>query len=481
MATGKSVKALSVRAPDGTEIIPGMRPGDVEGAGFTPPMLLAFNVHTSSSAPTPNDDAGDGHFVNRLWRHLNAGTSTDDLYVCLSASSGAAVWRELQSPGSIVGLTNPLVAGLNAAGHLIFAAPFAGFRDRYYDLAADASNYVSGGVATLTGVYNAYQHANLTDALQIVLPDPDSVGANDALFGIVSIKLGSGGSITISQSESWAWEKASASEADPTIPTAEGAIVRLRYSYDPVAGQYAVSLSHLPAGSAPSSGAIEMIDGAWSQSSLSANNRDEHSHTHTWTSDTQDGTVYAVVIFVSDGEQNEVTAPGELTEATRTPTGNYSDAHTYIGFYKPSQGDLDANTKTFTFTKNNEIGQIIVFEVTGPSSGIAVGNTAFSRNSSPRSSVPSEDLNVLADGSFLLCVCGRDTKTSGDTKSVLVSSANGFTTLVARTSTAVSDPAYAVTYRENVTEGTYGTPVFNTSDGSALDRVQMEAVVLEPA
>lgn len=366
---------------------------------------------------------------------------------------------------------------LDADDNPIVNFRFAGAADRYYDLDADTDSLIAAGTATLVEEHNAYYHPNLTSALQIILPDPALTPAPDAAFGIISVKLGSGGSLSIGGDVPWAWEKAGPSESDPTIPTADGSIFRLRYSYDPVAELYGVSLSHLEAVPV-SSGNITYVANSVTESSLSANNRDTHSHTHTWTSSAQDGGLYGVVVFVSDGF-GSVTAPGSLTEAARTPSGSSTDAHVYIGLYKPSSGDLSTGSTEFTFTKTNEIAQIVVFEVQGPTSGIAVGANAFNRNSSVRTSIPSEQLGASLDGSFMICVAGRDTLTD-DPASVTVGSANGFTTLVDTSSAATGSPAYAVTYREDVAAGTYNTPSFTQTDGET-SRGQMEAVVLEPA
>src|SRR5690606_13760776 len=102
-----------------------------------------------------------------------------------------------------------------------------------------------------------------------------------------------------------------------------------------------------------------------SESALSASNRDTHSHTHTWLSATQDGGVFAAVIFISDG-YGAVTEPVTLTDAARTPPGDYSDAQVYVGIFEPSQGQLDADTTEFEFAKTNEMGQIVVIELQGP-------------------------------------------------------------------------------------------------------------------
>src|SRR5690606_12205818 len=146
-----------------------------------------------------------GHWVGRYWLNVSTGA----VYIAASVDTGAADWTLLNGSINITGLSSPLNAPLDADGKAISNAPFAGFRDYYYDLDDDPENLVDTGVASLSAEYNANQYAGLDDALEIVLPDPSSVGTGEAPFGVISVSLASGGSIEISDSESWAWEKAS--------------------------------------------------------------------------------------------------------------------------------------------------------------------------------------------------------------------------------------------------------------------------------
>jgi head-tail adaptor len=49
---------------------------------------------TATAAPTVNDDAGDGYAVGSFWWD----TAHDQVYLCLDATAGAAVWQEWQGP-----------------------------------------------------------------------------------------------------------------------------------------------------------------------------------------------------------------------------------------------------------------------------------------------------------------------------------------------------------------------------------------------
>lgn len=53
---------------------------------------------SASSAPTVGDDSNDGYSVDSRWLDL----TNDKVYICLDASVGAAVWREVTVTGSQV-------------------------------------------------------------------------------------------------------------------------------------------------------------------------------------------------------------------------------------------------------------------------------------------------------------------------------------------------------------------------------------------
>lgn len=54
-------------------------------------VVLHKNNLSASAAPTANDDSGDGYAVGSVW----IDTTNDDVYQCVDASVGAAVWEQL--------------------------------------------------------------------------------------------------------------------------------------------------------------------------------------------------------------------------------------------------------------------------------------------------------------------------------------------------------------------------------------------------
>lgn len=68
--------------------------------------------YTATTDPTPNDDIGDGYAAGSIWHNGNS------VFRCVSASSGAAVWRRLTADPVIrgFGVENPsgLEAGLQS-------------------------------------------------------------------------------------------------------------------------------------------------------------------------------------------------------------------------------------------------------------------------------------------------------------------------------------------------------------------------------
>jgi hypothetical protein len=53
--------------------------------------LVPLSKYDATTAPTVNDDSGDGYDVGSKW----IDETNDKAYICLDATSGAAVWLEL--------------------------------------------------------------------------------------------------------------------------------------------------------------------------------------------------------------------------------------------------------------------------------------------------------------------------------------------------------------------------------------------------
>lgn len=71
----------------------------LDSGGVDSPMV-AVNKWNGTTAPTVNEDSGDGYAVGSRW----IDTTNDKEYVCLDASSGAAVWTETTQAGGTGGV-----------------------------------------------------------------------------------------------------------------------------------------------------------------------------------------------------------------------------------------------------------------------------------------------------------------------------------------------------------------------------------------
>lgn len=59
--------------------------------GLNEDGTVVANNLSASTAPTTGDDSGDGYSIGSLW----IDTSGDDGYICLDATSAAAVWKQI--------------------------------------------------------------------------------------------------------------------------------------------------------------------------------------------------------------------------------------------------------------------------------------------------------------------------------------------------------------------------------------------------
>lgn len=60
-------------------------------------LMAVQNNFNATTAPTVNDDAGDGYSVNSIWTD----TTADVSYICKDATVGAAVWQTLGAGGGV--------------------------------------------------------------------------------------------------------------------------------------------------------------------------------------------------------------------------------------------------------------------------------------------------------------------------------------------------------------------------------------------
>jgi hypothetical protein len=54
-----------------------------------------LNKYDATTAPTANDDSGDGYDVGSVWIDVTG----DDAYICVDATLTAAVWNPFESAG----------------------------------------------------------------------------------------------------------------------------------------------------------------------------------------------------------------------------------------------------------------------------------------------------------------------------------------------------------------------------------------------
>lgn len=88
-ATADNTPAILTVGANNTRLIP----DSGQSAGLRWGRLDKFDATT---APTANDDSGDGYEVGSIW----VDTTADDAYICLDNTSTAAVWAQIDSAGS---------------------------------------------------------------------------------------------------------------------------------------------------------------------------------------------------------------------------------------------------------------------------------------------------------------------------------------------------------------------------------------------
>lgn len=457
--------------------LPAMSPSELIAKALTVAQLKGAGVTVSpSSAPTVDHDAGEGYWPRWLWVRESPAT----VWICLSTADGAAVWRDLTT-ASVTGLGNPLTEALNGNNELIHSALFAGLRDHYYDLADDPSSLVDAGVATLNQVYNAWSYGGLDDALEIELPDPNPTGGG-ALFGVISVELAEGGSVTLADEPAWLWERGHPSDPDPEIPAAAGSRFRLRYSWDPIGEAYAVSVSHLTPAAPASLGEVLLVAGGVQATHKSSNTGDTHSHTHNWVSTTQDGGVYLLLLLAADGTAAPSADPGSTTQVTDPPNGSGTEVQGRWRLYKPSQGDLDGDSTAFSWTKSNEQSTIVSVEVQGPPAGIEIGQLEYNRASASNRTALSGPTVTAPAGALVISSVTKDrTGSNGTEASVAVASAAGFENIYSLNTTASDRPVVNINALEVAEAGSLATPDYSTNATTVAGASQLEVFVLEPA
>jgi hypothetical protein len=137
----------------------------VVASGASTGLAWQLNKYDATTAPTVNDDTGDGYTVGSIW----IDTTGDAAYICADASSGAAVWLPFDDGGTAAaepaydhfGTMQMFPGWLTAAanwesGDRAIFTPFV----LPQDMTAKKMWYVTGGTTSGTanldlGIYNA--------------------------------------------------------------------------------------------------------------------------------------------------------------------------------------------------------------------------------------------------------------------------------------------------------------------------------------
>lgn len=397
-------------------------------------------------------------------------------------TSGVTVDGDLSVTGTILGgseitgLTNPLIANLDADGYEIQDAVIVGNQDIAYDLDLDADNLVTAGTASLSADYNVYVFDGLGSHLEIEFPNASST----IPYGMVTVLLDEGGSVSLTGD--YRWEKAAPEADNPFVGAGGGSLFTIYYRYEPLTDSYAVNVTHLsdlvPSGP-PSK--VQVVPGSLHVTNFSNENRNTHPITYSFESSTQDGSVYVIVGFLADGNSAPNSIPGDLTAITSPPSGVGTQVQGRWYWFKPTQGNLNTGSISWSFGKDEEMAQIVVFEVSGAHDTNPIGNLASNRSSNARSSIASVPITTTVNDSLIVAALARDG--NGTTDTISVNQANGFTTLTHYAGPggqmATGMPAFIVTTREVEAADTYATPSFSTTlnvDATS----QMEAFVIVP-
>jgi hypothetical protein len=115
--------------------------------------------HTATTAPTVNDDTGDGYSVGTLWLD----TTNDRLYIAIDVTAAAAVWVEI---GGLSGTWTPTVT---QSGSVAVTVNFATYKIRGRTCHVEVKLTVTGSGAGANAIVIGGQPAAIrpthTDAL----------------------------------------------------------------------------------------------------------------------------------------------------------------------------------------------------------------------------------------------------------------------------------------------------------------------------
>lgn len=133
---------------------------------------IRLNNYVATTAPTVNDDSGDGYAAGSRW--IN--TSTQRVYVAISVSPGSAVWQELTFPSSIA--SNFTITGtLTVTGNVTVT----GVLTLTGTLAVNTSSANSGSTLTYVGASSS----GASSQLALFVNDGAAMASADRIGQIV--------------------------------------------------------------------------------------------------------------------------------------------------------------------------------------------------------------------------------------------------------------------------------------------------------
>lgn len=376
-------------------------------------------------------------------------------------------WSPAPPTGGGGGISNPLVADLNANGYQIKNPRIVGNQD----VPVNATSMIVANTLNLTTSFNSYYIPSLTSNLTVVLP---TVTGGSAPYGYITIKLNANVSVNVTHSDGLIWEKLDLDDEDPELPNTDGSVFTIYYRYDPVMQGYVVNYTQL----VPASGEVEIVSGSVQVTNLTGINKDTHSHTHNYVSTVQNGNKAVIVGFLTDFSSSKTITPPPFLIPLGSAGPSTARPIWWWGYYVPTQGDLNGGSLTMTFTVPNEVAQIISFEVDGLDTANPLVDTETNYDAQ-RTSIPSGSISAVRGG-LTISGYGNLAPNNPSVENFSVgSNPNNFQTLHHKPLAASSNGTvgWLVTYHTASTDSTLSTPEYNRSQNYYS---QMHTISLRP-
>jgi len=188
--------------------------GDLTVSGIALAVNLKLNNFTATTDPAVGNDDSEGYDSGSLW----VNTTTNTLFACSDASTGAAVWQPASGPSTppvLTGVGTPTFTSTSptSAGQLYIdtAANAVYIADRvtpapgdFYQIGAPApvaSVFTrTGAVAAQSGDYNAGQVSYAPGGNVYITGTDVQTGLNDAEANLTPVKTGAGNPTTTATS-----------------------------------------------------------------------------------------------------------------------------------------------------------------------------------------------------------------------------------------------------------------------------------------